>query len=168
MPSPQSARPLYGMPSRNKTEGFAARTRKNLDFTIAAHEQQLDVHVVTQVVLSLLGIVVFPFERIIKGSSHQWPLVDLQANGWPAWSYLGDSEPPLDLSKLMENLRHHATAHGNVSFSSDSRALSEVTITFMNRRPPRLGGGEWRASIRGNDLLQFCRLSLDLLDDISV
>jgi hypothetical protein len=69
------------MPNRNKTEGFAAGTRRNVDFILAAHQEHADVHVVTQVVLSLLGLVVFPFERIIKGSNHVWSLAELEAHG---------------------------------------------------------------------------------------
>jgi hypothetical protein len=54
------SRPPESMPGRNETEGFAKRTRRNLDFILAAQQQHEDVHVVSQVVLSLLGIVVFP------------------------------------------------------------------------------------------------------------
>jgi len=118
-------RPPDGMPRRNEVEGFAIRTRKNLDFILAAHEEHADVHVVTQ-------------------------LVELEAEGWPSWNYLDGSEPPTELSHLMAHLRH-AVAHSNISFSSESRYLDGVTITFMNRIPK--GGGEWRASIRGDDLL---------------
>jgi hypothetical protein len=90
------------------------------------------------------------------------PLTDLEARGWPSWNYLDGSEPPTDLSMLMANLRH-ATAHSNISFSSDSRYLDEVTITFENRIPKHKGGGVWRASIRGDDLLEFCRRYLRLI-----
>lgn len=159
------SRPPEHMPSRNETEGFAKRTRKNLDLILAAHQKHEDVHVVTQVVLSLLGLVVFPFERIIKSSNPRWPLADLEARGWPRWTYLNGSKPPDDLSTLMTHLRH-ATAHSNVSFSSESRYLAEVTITFMNRLPKRLGGGIWEASIRGDNLLVFCQLYLELLEDL--
>jgi hypothetical protein len=157
------SRPPEDMPSRNETEGFAKRTRRNLDFILAAHRQHEDVHVVTQVVLSLLGLVVFPFERIIKSSNYRWFLADLEAQGWPHWTYLDGSEPPTDLATLMTHLRH-ATAHSNVSFSSDSRYLAEVTITFMNRLPKRLGGGTWSACIRGDDLLVFCQRYLEFLE----
>src|SRR5690242_5826282 len=92
------SRPPDGVPSRNETEGFAIRTRRNLDFILAAHQQHEDVHVVTQVVLSLLGLVVFPFERISKESHQRWLLTDLEARGWPRWTYLNGTEPSDDLS----------------------------------------------------------------------
>jgi hypothetical protein len=159
-------RPPDGMPSRNEVKGFAIRTRMNLDFILAAHEKQADVHAVTQVVLSLLGLVVFPFERLMKGYRGSWPLAELETEGWPSWNYLDGSEPPAELTQLMANLRH-AVAHSNIAFSSDSRYLNGVTITFMNRVPQRHGGGEWRASIRGDDLLTFCRRYLVLLENIT-
>lgn len=41
---------------------FASRTLKNLQFLESAREAGADVHVVTQLVNSLLGFVVFPLE----------------------------------------------------------------------------------------------------------
>jgi hypothetical protein len=55
----------------------------------------------------------------------------------------------------------------NISFSSDSRFLDEVTTTLMDRIPQRQGSGEWKASISGDDLLEFCRRYLVLLEDIA-
>ena len=159
------SRPPDGVPGRNETEGFAIRTRRNLDFILAAQQQHEDVHVVTQVVLSLLGLVVFPFERIRKESHQRWLLTDLEARGWPRWTYLDGTEPSDDLSTLMTNLRH-AIAHNNVSFSSDSRHLAEVTITFMNRPPKHNGLVTWKASIRADNLLVFCQQYLGLLEGL--
>ena len=73
----QSQRPPDGVPSRNETEGFAIRTKKNMDFIVAAHDSGEDVHVVTQLVLSLLGMVVFPFERLHGFLWHE-TLTDLE------------------------------------------------------------------------------------------
>ena len=46
--------------TRNTTEGFARRVRKNLDFIIKKCDEGEDVHEVTQLVTSLLGLIVFP------------------------------------------------------------------------------------------------------------
>ena len=48
--------------SRNATEEFARRVRKNLDYIIRKRNEGEDVHEVTQLVISLLGIIVFPWE----------------------------------------------------------------------------------------------------------
>lgn len=159
---------ISAMPSRNSIEGFAGRTQKNLDFIIAAYKEGEDVHVVTQVIVSLLGIVVFPFEHAkAYFPSHLTSIVDLdEENGWPTWEYLDNSKPSADLFALMRSLRN-ATAHGGVVFSSDSRNLEEVSITFTNKIPKRLGGGHWKARIRGDELLRFCRRSLDLIEEMT-
>lgn len=154
-PGPWS-RPPEGMPGRGETEGFAQRTRKNLDFIISAHQHEnADVHVVTQAVLSLLGIVVFPFERLLADGLWYNPnLEDLESQGWPRWRYASGSKVPTSLWQLVRHLRN-ATAHSNIAFSSDSRYLHEVEITFVNK-PPH-GKWRWEASIQGDQLVEFCR-----------
>ncbi len=75
------------IPSRTTTEGFALRTRKNLDFIKNAREQRCeDVHIVTQLVTSLLGLVVWPRERY-DDSNNIWKIHinDLVRQGWPEW-----------------------------------------------------------------------------------
>jgi hypothetical protein len=47
---------------RNTIEGFAERTRKNLRFIVAAYDGGQDVHTVTQLINSLLGLIVYPYE----------------------------------------------------------------------------------------------------------
>jgi len=48
--------------NRGDAVAFAGRTEKNLDYVLAAFERQEDVHVVTHIVMSLLGLLVFPYE----------------------------------------------------------------------------------------------------------
>jgi hypothetical protein len=51
--------------SRNESEGFAQRTRENLEFITHAKQQGSHVHVVTQLVNSMLGLVIFPWEAAV-------------------------------------------------------------------------------------------------------
>jgi HEPN pEK499 p136 len=158
------SRPPEDIPGRGETEGFAQRTRKNLDFIVRVHdEHHADVHVVTQVVLSLLGIVVFPFERMAAGQQLDWDMKELEAAGWPRWRCAAGSPRTATLWSLIRNLRH-ATAHSNIAFSSDSRRLDEVEITFTNN-PPH-GKWVWEASIRADELLEFCRLFLARIEGV--
>lgn len=147
------------MPSRNEVEGFAERTRKNLEYVISAHEEGADVHVVTQLVLSLLGLIVFPFERLDR-SLWRADLSDLAEAGWPRWIETHDSYHPKTLGDLVRVLRH-AVAHGNVSFSSEDRHLPDVVIRFVNIAPG--GRRQWLGEIRGDDLLEFCRRYLEYM-----
>jgi HEPN pEK499 p136 len=151
---PAPLRPPDGIPSRNEIEGFAVRTRKNLDYIIAAHKAHQDVHIVTQLVGSLLGLVVWPFERAVPAYG-EVRLEELELNGWPHWDHKNSTEPPESLWELIRLLRH-ATAHANVSFSSDGRYLHEVEVQFANIPSRKQTWPRWDGSIRGDHLLDFC------------
>lgn len=99
----------YSM-SRNTTEGFARRVRNNLDFIAESRANGERVHEVTQLVLSLLGIVVFPWEAKALKQLESLPLRALWAEGWPKWDVLldenGDTET---LGKLIWHVRNAAS-----------------------------------------------------------
>src|SRR5882757_7386725 len=154
-----------GMLGRGSIEGYAMRTRKNLEFIVGVHMAQIgDVHVVTHLVNSLVGLVVFPWERTLPESYRHLLLVDLEEKGWPAWDHGTSARPPKTLWQLIMHLRH-AVAHGRVEFSSNSRNLDEVMLSFWNLPPgdaPR-----WDDRIRGDDLLEFCRRLSQLLENMT-
>jgi len=62
-------------PTRNDTKGFALRTLKNLDYIQTGQREGHDVHVVTQLALSLLGLIVYPHEddeyRVLEGPAFE-------------------------------------------------------------------------------------------------
>jgi len=138
--------------SRNDSLGFAERTRKNLDFIVAAAAQNKDIHLVTQIVNSMLGLVVFPWEATFSARTRQIRIADLKQEGWPEWRItLGSSET---LGDLIENLRH-ATAHRGIRFSSESPLPQEVEVTVWNR-PRKKAAINWIATIRADELQDFC------------
>src|SRR5713101_8137333 len=59
---PHMASPLPPLESRTLSSGLARRTLKNLDF-IKKNASSTEAHPVTQVVNSLLGLLVFPVEK---------------------------------------------------------------------------------------------------------
>jgi hypothetical protein len=69
--------------SRNDALGFAARTRKNLEYIDNAANTGEDVHVLTQLINSLLGLVVFLHERKLSSRFEKMLLADLDGEGWP-------------------------------------------------------------------------------------
>jgi hypothetical protein len=71
--------------SRNESMGFADRTKKNLQHIQKAFDAGHDVHVVTQVVNSLLGLVVFPWESHLDEVMQAIPLAELEQQRWPRW-----------------------------------------------------------------------------------
>ena len=111
--------------SRNTLAGFSERTLKNLAFMHAAKENGLDVHIVTHLIVSMLGLIVFPFEHIRRDRPEQLqiPLAVLAENGSPMFAItLGESDT---LDNLIFHIRN-ALSHRRISFSSDRRELHEV------------------------------------------
>jgi hypothetical protein len=68
-------------------------------------------------------------------------------------------------TNTVEDFIHHmrnAVAHGRITFSSDSRDLEEVTLTFEDGKPGSKDI-EWRVCIDGKHLRQFCTRFMDLI-----
>lgn len=149
---------------RNTIGGFGRRIRKNLAFMLAARERGEDVHVVTELMIALLGLIVFPYEhfkdtRALNFKKHR--LDDLAAHGWPHWSFqIGGSA---NLDNLIYHLRN-ALSHRRIKFSSDDRALEGVQVTFWDR-PKAAAADNWSASINAAALLDFVRRFSQLIDD---
>lgn len=147
--------------SRNDAFGFAARTRKNLQYIQKARDACEDVHIVTQLANSLLGLVVFPQERNFVAHVETLTLEHLVSEGWPQWEI---SKGTCDtLGELIRHLRN-AVAHGRITFSSDSRDINDVAITVEDAKP-RAEVSHWCASIPAADLRSFCLRFIQLLED---
>ena len=147
------------MKPRNEPMGIEGRTLKNLEFIKGVFDQSPAdgrVHVVTQVVNSLLGLVILPHEKGYVLHNDKNMLEKLYADDWPRWNItLPKPGEPEQLGKLTWHLRN-AAAHGLYTFSSDSPELSEVTITVEDR-PKRNAQINWRAEIRADELYKFCQ-----------
>ena len=148
---------------RNTVWGFNERVRKNLKFVNSAWDSgSNEVHIVTQLIMSLLGLIVFPYAAIVESGdsslkSHK--LTELSAKGWPKWTFkIGSSE---NLHDLVRHLRN-ATSHWGLQFSSDSRKLEDVEVRFSDRPGPQLPYN-WQATINAVDLQSFVLRFADLL-----
>ena len=139
---------------RNTTEGFARRVRKNLDFILESRRSGADVHDVTQLTTSLLGLIVFPWEAHALQHLESRSLEALDREGWPQWNIVLERVgEPRTLGTLTKHLRN-AAAHRRIRFSSDARNMHEVEIELEDARPGR--PVDWRAKIRASDLKVFC------------
>jgi hypothetical protein len=150
-----------GLASRNVPLAFAYRTGKNLWYIESSSTEGADVHVVTQLVLSLLGLIVFPW-AILENSKNKVKsllLADLVKEGWPEWESQGNACK--GLGQLLRRVRN-AAAHRGVFFTSDSLLLEEVVITFSDEE------ADWRATIRADHLRDFCLRFIDLMEKISL
>ena len=155
--------------SRNSTIGFATRTRKNLLKVMRDFNEGEDFHIITHLVNSLLGIVVVPNERFRETELLSLSLEEIYRDGWPKWDILLDDpkdkqEKTETLGVLVSHLRN-ATAHGRFTFTGDSesRNLEEVWLVVEDR-PRKKAKTNWRAMIRGTELLSFCLNLCDLME----
>lgn len=96
---------------------FAERTQANLRAIEKLQESGKTVYEVTQLVNSMLGLLVFPREEFVDRIPAT-PLPELAADGWPVPEISGRFSPPADLQELIRYLRN-AIAHFNVNFLGD-------------------------------------------------
>jgi hypothetical protein len=149
--------------SRNHPLTFSANTDGNLRCIRAARlANDPTVHEVTQIANSLLGLIVFPFEKgFIRNSLKELRLDQLVADGWPNWQFEPGSETET-LGELICHLRN-AAAHGRMKFCSDSREPSEVPIKIEDWKQ-NAKAAYWKASIVASDLQTFCEKLIKLLE----
>lgn len=163
---PQETETLTNLPSRNDPLGFAKRTLRNLTVIEKRYENDpsSEAHVVTQITLSLLGLLVYPYERLneLKSPIFAKTLTEAANEGWLGFRITIDNRyrPTKTIADLVKHLRH-AVAHSRLTFLNDSRKLSEEVLTFENgsRLNPT-----FRAEIKGDDLRCFCLKFLGLVE----
>lgn len=153
--------------SRNDALEFARRARTNLRFIeqAVASNPAAGAHVVTQLALSLLGMVVFPQEKLLVDKIQEVPLASLATEGWPTWNItLKDpTRPTHTLGDLTWHLRN-AVAHGLISFTSDSPKMDEVVFIVKDRKK-RGSEPYWCAEIRAAELRTFWEHYLLYMED---
>src|SRR5262245_28195678 len=116
----------------------------------------------TQLVSSLLGLIVFPHERHFDESLKELRLDALVKKGWPRWQIRkGTCET---LGTLVLRLRN-AVAHGRITFSSDSRDIRKVVMEVEDWHTHALKS-HWRARIGAADLREFFLRYYALIQDI--
>jgi len=132
---------------------FARRTRKNLEF-IEAHSGDADrqVYAFTQLINSLLGLLVFPKENFFR-SIPETPLSELVAAGWPDIKPVQGRLKEDNLRQLVRNLRN-GVAHFNLEFMTNPQnELSGVRIwnngVNKSTKKPEI---TWKAELTTDEL----------------
>jgi hypothetical protein len=141
----------HDLVSRNDAVQFAERTRANLVWIEQLAAAGEPVHPITQLVNSLLGLLVFLRERNYLNQTKNVKLSKLVQAGWPAWDSTVDQ--PKTLRQLLRHLRN-SIAHGGIQFSSDSKIGNDVRITFTDRSRDT-GAITWQATIASDRLRDF-------------
>jgi hypothetical protein len=141
---------------RNQALGFARRTIKNLQCIEQTFTDRKDGHVVTQLMNSMLGLIVFPWEQKFEDEIKNLMLTDLVAQGWPQFQMEGSKCKTL--GDLLRHLRN-AIAHREIKFDSDSRNIYDVSIHLENHwkdKNTKEVKITWCADIKATELRAFC------------
>ena len=108
---------------------FIKRTKVNLEFLKTAHNDGKKVFEVTQLINSLLGLLVFPKERLDNLIDRKEPLDTYRQDGWeiPKTS-LCKCKSWNNLYDYLRNMRN-GISHSHIEFSSnDDKEVSSMTI----------------------------------------
>ena len=112
----------------NLVRDFIERTRKNLEYieTRVQSDPEAEVYEVTQLVNSLLGLIIFPKEQYFEHIP-QDSLEELQKMGWVIPKVSGQFAQVSDLRQLMCYLRN-SIAHSNLELISDGYTLTGIRL----------------------------------------
>lgn len=133
---------------------FAPRTRTNLRTIEDLQAKGGEAYEVTQLVNSMLGLLVFPRERFIE-QIPQTPLDELEAAGWPVPKVVGEFPQARDLRELIRYLRN-AIAHFNIEFIGEKIQFIRVWNTSRNKKT-------WEAEVGLKELRAIAERFTDLL-----
>jgi hypothetical protein len=139
---------------------LAKRTRANLAAIIRAEKQGDTVFPATQLVNSLLSLLVFPRQRLVIPET---ALAEIKAAGWPVPTTAAKYREKQNLSQLVIALRN-AVCHGYFVFIGEEiKGKREITgITFWNQKNSS-SPVDWKASISISDLQGFVARFADVI-----
>ena len=137
----------------NLVRDFAQRTRHNLDRIRQLENQNQPVFAVTQLINSLLGLLVFPRQEFLNRIPAT-PVSELEANGCPVPVVDPGFETPPHLRKLAGYLRH-AVAHFHIEpIANEDGEIEGFSFWNINNH----GHIDWKASMNINDIDKFVSL----------
>jgi len=138
---------------------FAERTQKNLHAIEHLLKNGSEVYETTQLVNSMLGLLVFPREEFVD-SIPETPFTLLQRDGWPVPKVLNGFPEVKDLRELVRYLRN-AIAHFNIVFLADSeRQITGLRVWNTFQRTERK---TWEAELTLSDLRKIAERFTNLL-----
>jgi len=125
---------------------FAGRTRSNIKLIQAAVNTGQNGYEVTQLINSMLGLLVFPeqefYDKIPKTTIH-----DLEKEGWPIPRVRGNYQQVSDLKQLMRYLRNGIT-HFNLRFTEMNGHVDGLIIWNELTK----GNKNWEAELKIKEL----------------
>jgi hypothetical protein len=150
-----------------ETRAFAHRVRLNLeaiDAVVSVAPTQ--AHQVTQLVMTLLGLLVLPNETYYLQAAGDQRLAALAEQGWPTWTIAHDmSRRPGESADTFADLLWHlrsVVASGQIRVTAGDRPFASVSIYFDQQVAGR-DIKTWSASISAPDLRVFCLKLAELI-----
>ena len=138
---------------------FARRTQKNLTAIEQLRADGHEVYEATQLVNSMLGLLIFPQQEYI-GRIPNTPFHELIQEGWPLPKVRGQFSQVADLKQLVRYLRN-AIAHFNIEFVGDGQGSIWLLRVWNENR----GTKTWEAELTLADIRQIAERFIDLLLD---
>jgi hypothetical protein len=163
---------FYRLESRSLSTGMAQRTIKNFQFMKQAHERGQDVHIVTQVVNSVLSLLIFPiqkedafcelFSHVPLSNPPDFRTVRTALPDFPSLPSLRvrQFKNCKNVRRFLKRIRN-AVSHRRIDFSSESHDLDKVMIRLSDVATAKDPSIEWDISISAQDLLSLCRYIAD-------
>ncbi len=150
----------------NPVLDFARRTKKNLEFIERSHisgrlNSENDVYEVTQLINSLLGLLVFPQQKFYDAIP-ETPLAELMKAGWPAIVPVEGRLREDNLRQLLRYLRN-GVSHFNLEFLTD-RHNRIYGISIWNT-PPNSDRPDWKVNLSLQDLKKIIYKFIDTLEE---
>lgn len=138
---------------------YTRRTRKNLEYIekMVQENPEAELFEVTQLVNSLLGLLVFPFEKM-RDKIPDTNLAELKEQGWSVPRIVGRFPELNTLKDLVRYLRN-AVAHFNMDFMPDHQGMIEG-VRVWNRYQ---GQVTWRAEMNIRELRDIVYRFTDLI-----
>lgn len=140
---------------------FVARTRINLAHIEESLSEGDEVYEVTQLVNSLLGLLVFPQQRYFH-QIPETPLHELEKQGWPKIKVVGDYPPVENLRKQMRYLRN-SVAHFNLEFMTNEHKEIDGISVWNQKKENGTYVTNWKADIPLCDLRALVEKFTDLI-----
>jgi len=137
---------------------FIARTQKNLRAIECLKEKGGEVYEVTQLLNSMLGLLIFPKEKLYKKiQPKNWDM--MVKEGWPLPS--GDNAHVSNLKQLVRNMRN-AVAHFNIELVNDGNEIIGIRFSSYHRK-----GQNWTGVYDIASLRKFVDMFLDHIQSSS-
>lgn len=153
------------MDYQNLVVDFAKRTERNLQVIedMAGSSDERQVYEVTQLINSMLGLLVFPQQKLFH-SIPETPLETLREQGWPIpHCRIGPSES-MTLKGLLRYMRN-GISHFNIEFVSDNgRNLTGIMIwNYEYGSKPRRK--DWEVTLDLTDLRFLVKKFIEQIEE---